>query len=72
MSTTIANSVLNIISTFSPEELEAFSAAFNKLKKPVANSRPKNIKPITVLPTLDYCMNVIRAKYSIQVQGKLA
>jgi hypothetical protein len=72
MSTILANSVLNIVQTFSPEELEAFSIAFAKLQKPVTNCKPKTITPKMTLPTLEYCINVIRAKNSIQAQGKLA
>jgi hypothetical protein len=72
MSTTIANSFLNILSKFSPEELEAFSVDFEKLKKPVENSSPKIVKTQPRLVTREYCINKITAKYSIQVQGKLA
>lgn len=71
MSTILANSVLNIVQTFSPEEMEVFSIGFAKLQKPVANCKPKNIKPKMVLPTLAYCINEIRAKYSIPKQVNL-
>lgn len=69
---TLSTSVLNIVQSFSPEDMAAFVAEFEKLQKPVARCKPKKIKPITNFPTLEYCIQEIKKKYSIQAQGKLA
>jgi predicted sugar kinase len=72
MSATIANSVLNIISTFSEEDLAVFTEAFEKMQKPKTKTKAKNIKPIIVKPSLQECINTIKAKYNISEQAKLA
>lgn len=69
---TLSTSVLNIVQTFSPEDLAAFVAEFDKLQKPVAICKPKKIKPKTVYPTFDDCMKYVRELHGIQAQGKLA
>lgn len=69
---TLSTSVLNIVQTFSPEDLAAFVAEFEKLQKPVAICKPKKIKPKTVYPTFDDCMKYVRELHGIQAQGKLA
>lgn len=76
MATTLSNSVLNIVKAFSPEDLAAFMADFEKLQKPVAKCKPKKIKPISVFPTKAEMENYIKNKYcngnGIQAQDKLA
>ena len=69
---TLSTSVLNIVQTFSPEDLAAFVAEFEKLQKPVAICKPKKIKPKTIYPTFDDCMKYVRELHGIQAQGKLA
>ena len=71
MSTILSTSVLNIVQTFSPEDMAAFIAEFEKLQKPVAICKPKKIKPKTIFPTFDDCMKYVRELHSIQAQGKL-
>lgn len=72
MSTILSTSVLNIVQSFSPEDMAAFTAEFEKLQKPVAICKPKKIKPKTILPTFDDCMKYVRELHSIQAQVKLA
>ncbi|AOZ99619.1 hypothetical protein [Flavobacterium commune] len=73
MSSIIANSVLNIVATFSPEDMAAFMDGLEKLQKPVvAKTKPKKIKPKSYIPSLEECMNIIRAKNSIPAQNKRA
>lgn len=72
MSTILSTSVLNIVQSFSPEDMAAFIAEFDKLQKPVAICKPKKIKPKTILPTFDDCMKYVRELHGIQAQGKLA
>jgi predicted sugar kinase len=73
MSATIANSVLNIISTFSEEDLAIFNEAYEKMQKPKTKTKAKNRKPIVVKPSIEECMNIIKAKYNISEQAnKLA
>ncbi|MFV5702221.1 hypothetical protein ACM55F_10145 [Flavobacterium sp. XS2P12] len=72
MSTILSTSVLNIVQSFSPEDMAAFIAEFEKLQKPVANCKPKRIKPKTIFPTFENCMQYVREIHSIQAQGKLA
>lgn len=69
---TLSTSVLNIVQSFSPEDMAAFIADFEKLQKPVATCKPKKIKPKTIFPTFENCLQELRKKYSIQAQGKLA
>lgn len=69
---TLSTSVLNIVQTFSTEDMAAFIAEFDKLQKPVAICKPKKIKPKTVYPTFDDCMKYVRELHGIQAQGKLA
>ena len=69
---TLSTSVLNIVQTFSPEDLAAFVAEFEKLQKPVAICKPKKIKIKTIYPTFDDCMKYVRELHGIQAQGKLA
>ena len=71
MSTILANSVLNMIEVLPDKDKAAFFAEFEKLQKPVVSCKPIKIKPKVTL-TLEYCVNVLRAKDSIQAQGKLA
>jgi hypothetical protein len=72
MSTILSTSVLNIVQSFSPEDMAAFIAEFDKLQKPVAICKPKKIKPKTIFPTFDDCMKYVRELHGIQAQGKLA
>lgn len=72
MSTILSTSVLNIVQSFSPEDMAAFVAEFEKLQKPVAICKPKKIKPKTIFPTFDDCMKYVRNLHPIQAQGKLA
>lgn len=72
MSTILSTSVLNIVQSFSPEDMAAFIAEFDKLQKPVAICKPKKIKPTTIFPTFDDCMKYVRELHGIQAQGKLA
>lgn len=72
MLTTQTNIALQIVDTLSPEELAAFAKEFAKRQKPVAISKPKKIKPKSIIPTHQECMNRIMEKYGIQAQGKLA
>ena len=72
MSTILSTSVLNIVQAFSPEDMAAFVAEFEKLQKPVANCKPKKIKPKTIYPTFEDCMKYVRELHGIQAQGKLA
>lgn len=69
---TLSTSVLNIVQTFSPEDMAAFIAEFDKLQKPVAKCKPKKIKIKAVYPTFDDCMKYVRELHGIQAQGKLA
>ncbi len=69
---TLSTSVLNIVQTFSPEDMAAFIAEFEKLQKPVANCKPKKIKPKINYPTFEDCMKYVRKLHGIQAQGKLA
>ena len=71
MSSIIANSVLNIIATFSDEDMQVFCDAFDKLRKPKAKTKPKNIKPVLIKPTVQECMEIIKAKYNTSTQVKL-
>jgi hypothetical protein len=72
MSTILSTSVLNIVQSFSPEDMAAFIAEFDKLQKPIAICKPKKIKPKTIFPTFDDCMKYVRELHGIQAQGKLA
>ena len=44
MATLLANSVINIVRSFSQEDMEAFIEEFSKLQKPVAKVKPKKAK----------------------------
>jgi hypothetical protein len=44
MATLLANSVINIVRTFSQEDMAAFIEEFSKLQKPVAKCKPKKTK----------------------------
>jgi hypothetical protein len=72
MSTIIINSVLNIIKSFSPEEMKVFSVAFYQINRPKIHTQNKKIQPTIAMPTLDNCISVLKAKYSTPKQGKLA
>ena len=72
MSSIIANSVLNIIATFSEEDMQVFCDAFEKMRKPKAKMKPRNIKLDLVKPSVEECMEIIKAKYSTKAQVKLA
>lgn len=69
MTSTLAHSVLNIISTFSPEDMAVFTAEFAKLQKPeVAKMKPKKIKPIIKTPSLEEAIAYIMEKNNISEQ----
>lgn len=71
MATLLANSVINIIRTFSQEDMEAFIQEFSKLQKPVAKCKPKKIKkydPLEIFKELQMEHHTKR----IPAQGKLA
>jgi polyhydroxyalkanoate synthesis regulator protein len=44
MATLLANSVINIVRSFSQEDMEAFIEEFSKLQQPVSKCKPKKIK----------------------------
>ena len=71
----LANSVLNIISTFSQEDMASFIVEFEKLQKPVAKCKPKK-KSLLNLPSVEVLaqqhLAAHRAKHNIPAQGKLA
>ncbi|WP_163398181.1 hypothetical protein [Flavobacterium fluviatile] len=71
MSSIIANSVLNIIATFSDEDMQVFCDAFDKMRKPKAKTKPKNMKPVFIKPTVQDCIEIIKAKYSTPKQVNL-
>lgn len=60
---TLSNSVLNIIQTFSPEDMAAFSLEFNKLQKPVAKCKPKKIKATPFIPSPEERERMVLAKW---------
>lgn len=71
MSTLLANSVINIVRSFSQEDMAAFINEFEKLQKPVAKVLPKKIKkydPMQLLKELQMEPHTKR----IPAQGKLA
>lgn len=71
MATLLANSVINIVRTFSQEDMDAFIEEFSKLQKPVAKAKPKKQKkydPIQILRELQMEKHTKR----IPAQGKLA
>ena len=75
MLTVQTNIALQIVSTLTQEEMNAFCVEFDKLRKPVANSKPKkqstlNLPSATVLAQQALAKH--RAKYNIPAQGKLA
>lgn len=71
MATLLANSVINIVRTFSQEDMAAFIEEFSKLQKPVAKVKPKKTKmydPNQILKELQMEHHTKR----IPAQGKLA
>ncbi len=71
MATLLANSVINIIQSFSKEDMEAFMIEFSKLQKPVAVTKPKKIQkydPMQIFKELQMEPHTKR----IPAQGKLA
>lgn len=71
MATLLANSVINIVRTFSEEDMTAFIDEFSKLHKPVAKCKPKKIKkydPEQIFRELQMEHHTKR----IPAQGKLA
>jgi hypothetical protein len=71
MATLLAISVINIIQSFSKEDMEAFMQEFDKLQKPVAKCAPKKIKkydPIQIFKEIQMEHHTKR----IPAQGKLA
>ncbi|MBB1194830.1 hypothetical protein DNC80_14260 [Flavobacterium sp. SOK18b] len=68
MSTIFANSVLNIIQQFSPEDLEAFSHEFLKLQIPVVKSKQIKVKHKDPMVTLEYAVKTIKDRDRIPKQ----
>lgn len=74
MATLLANSVINIIQSFSKEDMEAFMIAFEKLQKPVENSKPKKQSKLNMPDPTVLAQQILakhRAKYNIPAQGNL-
>jgi hypothetical protein len=73
MATLLVNSVINIIQSFSKEDMEAFMIEFYKLQKPV-EYKPKKQSKLN-MPDPAVLAQQILAKHrakSIPAQGKLA
>ncbi len=71
MATLLANSVINIVQSFSQEDMAAFIEEFSKLQKPVTKCEPKKIQkydPMQIFKELQMEKHTKR----IPAQGKLA
>lgn len=63
MQTILSTSVLNIVKSFSPEDMAAFVAEFDKMQKPIAKAMPKKLTPFVNIPTEEERMEYITNKY---------
>jgi hypothetical protein len=71
MATLLANSVINIVRSFSQEDMAAFIEEFEKLQKPVAKREPKKIKKYDPMKLFKEIQMEHHTK-RIPAQGKLA
>ncbi|HJS01598.1 MAG TPA: hypothetical protein VJ780_11760 [Flavobacterium sp.] len=63
MNTILSQSVLNIVKSFSPEDMAAFVAEFDKMQKPIAKAVPKKLKPVIQIPSEEERIAYITKKY---------
>lgn len=62
MQTILSTSVLNIVKSFSPEDMAAFVAEFGKMQQPIAKAMPKT-KSVSTFPTERERLDYITKKY---------
>lgn len=63
MQTILSTSVINIVKSFSPEDMAAFVTEFDKMQKPIAKAMPKKEKPVVIFPTERERIDYITKKY---------
>lgn len=63
MQTILSQSVLNIVKTFSAEDMAAFVAELDKMQKPKAKALPKKLIPVVNIPSEEERLEYITKKY---------
>lgn len=63
MQTILSQSVLNIVKTFSAEDMDAFVAELDKMQKPKAKALPKKLIPVVNIPSEEERLEYITKKY---------